>query len=100
MTEQELWWLALGLFAVVVVVVAVLLGWVIAAAKEIDRRAEDIWTVGKEIAGNTVSIWMLESTNANLERIEKAVGSLDSSVRSLNERLSAGGGEAGGRGAP
>lgn len=96
MTEQEYWWLALGLFGVVVVVVSALLGLIIAAAKSIDRHAEEIWIVGKEIAGNTVSIWMLERTNRHLERVGGAAGSLESTLRSMNEKLDALGGGGGG----
>lgn len=88
MSEQDMWWLALGLFAAVVVVVATLLGLIIAAARRIDRQAENIWTIGKEIAGNTVSIWMLEPLNQNLERIEKAAGTLEATLRSVEENLS------------
>ena len=63
-----MWWLSLGIAAVVVVVVAVLLGLIIATARRIDAHAASIWTAGKQIAGNTVSIWILEQTNEHLLR--------------------------------
>lgn len=94
MTEEQYWWLALALFAVVTVVVAALLSWIIAAAKSIDRHAEAIWTVGKQIAGNTVSIWMLEHSNRSLQRIERAADGAARSVASLTETLRSGGGRA------
>lgn len=85
----SLWWLSLAIFAVVVVVVAVLLGLVIAAARSIAHNAGGIWTVGKQIAGNTVSIWMLEQTNASLDRIAGAVGGLAEGAGALEEKLDA-----------
>lgn len=87
MTGQEYWLLALGLFAAVVVVVAVLLGWIIAEARKIDRHAEQIWVVGKEIAASTVAIWMLDQTNRHLRHIGDAAGSLEREVASLARGL-------------
>jgi hypothetical protein len=85
-----MWWLSLGLFAAVVVIVALLLGAIIAAAKSIDTHAAEIWVAGKQIAGNTVSIWLLDKTNDELRRVrddvrglEKAVGTLDATLRGL-----------------
>jgi hypothetical protein len=72
MTVTQLWWLSLAIFAVVVVVVAVLLGVIIGAAKSIDRRAGAIWVVGKEIAGNTVSITMLERAVGALRSVPES----------------------------
>ncbi|MDX1665329.1 MAG: hypothetical protein R3272_16165 [Candidatus Promineifilaceae bacterium] len=83
----ELWWLSLAIAAVVVVVVAVLLGLIIAAAKRIDQHAEDIWIVGKQIAGNTVSIWMLEQTKQEVNTIRRNVESLTDTARAIDERL-------------
>lgn len=87
MDVVSLWWLSLAIFAVVVVVVAVLLGLIIAAAKSIDRHAEAIWTEGKQIAGNTVSIWMLEKVNEHLARLLDTAGSLQKSAASMEEKL-------------
>ena len=87
MDIMQLWWLSIAIFAVVVVVVAVLLGLIIAAAKSIDRHAEAIWTVGKQIAGNTVSIWMLENTNQELETISKTVQSIGQVATTMDDRL-------------
>lgn len=92
MSVSELWWLSLAIFAVVVVVVAVLLGLIVAAAKSIDRHAADIWTVGKQIAGNTVSIWLLEKTNESAVRLADSAGSLQHRAASMSEKLAALGG--------
>lgn len=87
MTDEQYWWLILGLFAAVVVVVAVLLGWIIAAARSIDRHAREIWTTGKQIAGNTVSIGLLRDTNRRLRRLGESADSLERSLESLGERV-------------
>ena len=85
----RLWWLSLGLSGVVVGVVAALLGGIIAAARSIDRRADGIWTVGKQIAGNTVSIWMLAKANDQLARMLGAAQSIDRTAASIDARLRA-----------
>jgi hypothetical protein len=87
MTVIELWWLSLAIFAVVVVVVAVLLGLIIATAKSIDGRAEKIWVAGKDIAGNTVAIWMLKDANEHLEKVTEAVKSLEEAAVDVNHTL-------------
>jgi hypothetical protein len=87
MTIVELWWLTLAIFAVVVVVVAVLLGLIIATAKSIDRHAENIWVAGKQIAGNTVAIWMLQETNEGLAKVAKAVELLRETAADVNGTL-------------
>lgn len=83
----QVWWLSLAIFAAVILILAVLLGLIITTAKSIDRHAGAIWVVGKEIAGNTVAIWMLEQTVGSLQRlsdslrrIEHTIGGLDSTL--------------------
>ena len=93
MTVDQWWWLSLAIFAVVVVVVAVLLGLILAAAKSIDRNAGAIWIVGKEIAGNTVSIWMLEQTVGSLRRIAESALRIERAL----QRVETGPGRSGGR---
>src|ERR671935_806406 len=96
MNVTDLWWLSLAIFAAVVVVVAVLLGLIIAAAKSIDRHAGAVWMVGREIAGNTVSIWMLEQTIGALRRLAESTRRLEQSLGRIDAKLGgAGGGGAG-----
>ena len=85
----RLWWLSLGLSGVVVAVVAALLGAIVGAARSIDQHATDIWTVGKQIAGNTVSIWMLGKTNEQVARLNEAAQSIDRTAASIDTRLRA-----------
>lgn len=89
MTTETWWLLSLGIGAAIVAVVAALLGLVIAAARDIDRHAQDIWIVGKEIAGNTVSIWMLQRTNELLGEARSSIERLEETLVSVGERLNA-----------
>ncbi len=57
---------------VVVVVVALLLGLVINALRQIDRHAARTHTAAKQIAQNTVALWTLEQTNRDLIAIRDA----------------------------
>lgn len=92
MTVIELWWLSLAIAAVVIVVVAVLLGLIIAAAQRIDRNAHAIWIEGKQIAGNTVSIWMLEKIIEELRKMEADMDTIRNRATSIDEQLRAAGG--------
>lgn len=87
MSVTELWWLSLAVFAAVVVVVAVLLGLIVATAKQVDRHAAEIWKVGKQIAGNTVSIWMLDQTNRRLTAIAGTLGAIEKRAESIDTAL-------------
>ena len=95
----ELWWLSLAAFAAVVVVVALLLGLIVGAAKRIDRHAAAIWVVGKQIAGNTVSIWLLEQTNEQVEKLIEETRALGHIAEGIATKLGRTGdsGELGGR---
>jgi hypothetical protein len=73
----------------------VLLGLIIAAAKSIDRHAGAIWVIGKEIDGNTVSIWMLEQTIGALRRLAESTRRLEQVLGGLDARLGGTGGGGG-----
>src|ERR687887_1327859 len=83
MTVIEMWWLSLAIFAAVIAIVAVLLGLIISTAKSIDRHAGAIWIVGKQIAGNTVAIWMLEQTVGSMQRLTDSVRRLEHEIATL-----------------
>lgn len=90
MTPDQMWWLALGIGAAVVAVVAVLLGLIIATARSIDAHASKIWTVGKEIAGNTASLWTLSEVAGATPRIRRAAESLEDSAAAIAESVGRG----------
>jgi len=87
MAVVDLWWLSLGIFAAVTVIVALLLGLIIATAKSIDRHAGAIWVVGKQIAGNTVAIWMLEQTVGSIQRLSDSARRLEQKIAGLDTTL-------------
>ena len=63
MSDVQLWWLALVLAAVVVLVVAVLLELIVRTAHRIHQAVSDIWTGGTHIAQDTVTLALLQRTN-------------------------------------
>lgn len=87
MSNMDLWWLSLLLGGVVVVAVAVLLLLIIATARRIDRHAAAIWTIGKEIAGNTVSLSMLEQTAGSLAGVKQSLNELRSGFEAFENAL-------------
>ena len=60
---QQMWLTTLGIFVVVLLVVAVLLTLILVTAKRIHGGVSAIWTVGQKIANNTIHLAMLQRTN-------------------------------------
>lgn len=87
MDSTTLWTWSLLAGLVVILIVALLLLAIIFTARRIDRHAEEIWQAGKEIAGNTVSIWMLNRTNQAARQILSTAQSIDASLKSLAKKL-------------
>ncbi len=98
MNDTRMWWLSLGASTVVVGVVAGLLGRIAAEARSIDGHADGIWTVGKQIAGNTVSIWMLEQANDELAKTLEVAGKIERVAASIDAKLGVLAGGADGKG--
>jgi hypothetical protein len=63
------WGVSLGLFLVVLVVVAALLMMILKTVIQIDQAAGEIWIVGQGIANNTVHIPLLATTNTVVAQI-------------------------------
>ena len=62
MTDESLWWLTLALGVVVLLVVIALLHTLYRAVCRIDRGVLDVWMMGKQVARNTATTWMLAQT--------------------------------------
>jgi hypothetical protein len=62
-TIERMWIVTLVLYAVVLIVVAVLLTLVLRAAREVRAAVAAIWTVGQQVANNTIHIALLDTTN-------------------------------------
>lgn len=88
-TVTGFWWLVLGIALVVVLVVAALLIMIIVAANRINRRADEIWGVGKNIAANTIQIWQLQKTNAVAGEILTTAQTIAAVAQSIDSRLAA-----------
>jgi len=62
-TIQWMWITTLVIYAVVLVVVAVLLTLILRAAREVRSGVSTIWTVGQQVANNTIHIALVDTTN-------------------------------------
>jgi hypothetical protein len=87
MDPITIWMWSLAAGGLIILVVALLLIAIIVTARSIDAHALEIWTVGKNIAANTVSIWMLNRTNHLARQIADAALSVDGTLKSLAEKL-------------
>jgi hypothetical protein len=61
-TIRTMWTLSLVIYAVVVAVVATLLALILRAARDIRAGVSGIWTVGQQVANNTIHIALLDTT--------------------------------------
>ena len=62
-TIQRMWVTTLVIYTVVLVVVAVLLTLVLRAARKVREGVSTIWTIGQQVANNTIHIALLDTTN-------------------------------------
>lgn len=69
MTDETLWWIALGLGLVVAVVAVVLLQTFLHHVRRVERGAEAIWEAGKQVARNTSTTWLLPQTSEVLDEL-------------------------------
>jgi uncharacterized membrane protein len=84
-TDIQLWWLALGLGLVVVLVVAVLLELVVRTAHRIHQAVSDIWTGGTHIAQNTVTLALLQRTNYLARALLQSAGRIAAASGRIRE---------------
>lgn len=69
MSDVTLWWIALGLGVVVLIVAVVLLHAFLKQVHRIEENASAIWRAGKEVAGNTSTTWQLDVTADKLDAL-------------------------------
>lgn len=62
MTTEGWWWLTLGIGLVVAIVVVVLLHTLYRAVRRIDENVLAVWMMGKQVAQNTATTWLLGQT--------------------------------------
>jgi hypothetical protein len=61
-TIRMMWTVSLAIYGVVVVVVVTLLTLILRAARDICAGVSGIWTVGQQIANNTIHVALLDTT--------------------------------------
>ncbi len=61
-TIQRMWTLTLVVYGVVLIVVAVLLALILGAARRVLTGVAAIWTVGQQVASNTIHVALLDTT--------------------------------------
>lgn len=69
MSTHAAWWLTLGLGLVVAFVAVVLLETFLRRVRAIEAGTAAIWAMGKEVARNTATTWMLQQTPERLDRL-------------------------------
>ncbi len=74
MSDNGYWGLALGLGLVVAVVAVVLLETFLRQVHRIERGAGAVWTAGKQVAGNTVTTWLLPELSQRLDVLTAEAG--------------------------
>jgi hypothetical protein len=62
-TNQTLWWITLAIGLVVAVVVWILLERLRRAVEAVDEGVDVLWTMGKRVAQNTSTTYLLNTTN-------------------------------------
>lgn len=69
MSSTTAWWITLGLGLVVAIVAIVLLEVFYRKVRAIEVGSEAIWQMGKQVARNTATTWMLALTPQKLDRL-------------------------------
>ena len=69
MSTNSAWWVTLGLGLVVAVVAVVLLETFYRKVRAVEAGSLAIWEMGKEVARNTATTWMLSQTPERLDRL-------------------------------
>lgn len=72
--NAQMWWLALGVGLVIVLVVAVLLQLIVSTARRIRGTLEAIWVAGPMIANNTAHIDLVRRIDLVAGRIPEVAG--------------------------
>ncbi len=68
-----MWWVTLGLGAVVIIAVIVLLSMLIALVDDIDVNVREVWDTATRVAANTATTWMLQQTTVRTAELDAEV---------------------------
>lgn len=69
MSTHAIWWMTLGLGLVVALVAVVLLQLFYRQVRRIEDGSLAIWEMGKQVARNTATTWMLHQTTVRLDAL-------------------------------
>jgi hypothetical protein len=67
---QTIWWITLGLGAVVAAIVLVLLHLLLGAVKKVEQNVSTLWSTAAGVARNTATSWQLGDTAAGVDEIK------------------------------
>lgn len=67
MSTHAIWWMTLGIGLLVAVIAVVLLQLFYQRVRRIEAAVADIWGMGKQVARNTATTWMLQQTTVRLD---------------------------------
>jgi len=87
-TIQQVWILSLVIFAVVLVVVAILLTLILRTAKQIRAGVSAIWNAGQRVANNTIHLALLDRTNHIAAGILKSAGGVAAATGAIAQHAS------------
>ncbi|MDQ3354580.1 MAG: hypothetical protein M3507_08925 [Actinomycetota bacterium] len=68
-----MWYVTLGLGAVVLVVVVVLLSMLIALVDDIDVNVRELWDTATRLAANTATTWMFQQATVRTAELDAEV---------------------------
>ncbi|HYY13313.1 MAG TPA: hypothetical protein VE758_02655 [Chthoniobacterales bacterium] len=88
LSTQQLWIISLVIAVVVVLVVAIVLEFIVRAARQINELVHQIWTGGKRIAQNTVTLALLRDTNDLAGKILGATSEIAKTCSRIRQRTS------------
>ncbi len=67
MSTNAVWWMTLGIGLVVALIAVVLLQLFYHQVRRIEDGSLAIWKMGKQVARNTATTWMLQQTTVRLD---------------------------------
>lgn len=88
MSNTAAWWVTLGLGLVVAVVAVVLLEIFYRKVRQVEAGSEAIWEMGKQVARNTATTWMLGQTSQRLDMLTEEALRHDAFLASVGGRSS------------
>lgn len=85
-TNQTAWWITLAVGLIVALVVWALLEVLRRTVDDVDRAVGDIWTMGKRVAQNTQTTYLLRTTKQRgVELLEELEEHRAQSTREMNQ---------------